>query len=101
MADATRAVVPAAAGEEQAIDRATQVTRRHVLTAMGALAAVGAFPLLASLPPLPPLPSRARHPRDPAPSARSIRGNEGCARKGGGDAGGGRARCGRPCRRCP
>jgi Cys-rich four helix bundle protein (predicted Tat secretion target) len=48
MADATRAVVPAAAGEEQAIDRATQVTRRHVLTAMGALAAVGGFPLAAA-----------------------------------------------------
>ena len=48
MADVTRAVVPAAAGEEQAIDRATRVTRRHVLTAMGALAAVGGFPLAAA-----------------------------------------------------
>ena len=48
MADATRAVVPAAVGEEQAIDRATHVTRRHVLTAMGALAAVGGFPLAAA-----------------------------------------------------
>ena len=45
--DTTSAVVPEAAGEEQPINRAMPVTRRHVLTAMGALAAAGAMPMMA------------------------------------------------------
>ncbi|MFZ5534343.1 MAG: four-helix bundle copper-binding protein [Pseudomonadota bacterium] len=47
MTDTTGAVVPETAGEEQPIDRAMPVTRRHVLTAMGALAALGGMPWVA------------------------------------------------------
>ena len=47
MTHMTGTVIPAAAGEEQHIIHAKPMTRRHVLTAMGALAAMGGLPLTA------------------------------------------------------
>jgi Cys-rich four helix bundle protein (predicted Tat secretion target) len=47
MTDATGTVIPAATEEEQPTSRAMAVTRRRVLAAMGALAAVGGMPWVA------------------------------------------------------